>query len=96
MALTYMGLVHPITGVRIEVEKPEPEKFEAFRVKDAKAWAKRREDDVAELVGGAEGSGDVGMADVPEGVPVAYVTGIKVSHLIFTFTCFKRPLSRVA
>ncbi|KAJ3047430.1 hypothetical protein HK097_011540 [Rhizophlyctis rosea] len=74
MALTSIRFVHPANGEQMSMEVPEPAKFEAFRIKDQKAWERKRleEEEALRTVRDGEGEGDVeGLRDGP----LAYVTG---------------------
>ncbi|KAJ3282862.1 hypothetical protein HK104_010675 [Borealophlyctis nickersoniae] len=77
MALTGVQFKHPLTGQDVVVQKPEPAKFEAFRIRDAKAWDRKKEEDARELSEAGGGSREESESDTDGDLPVAYVTGQK-------------------
>ena len=89
MALTSVRFVHPVTGAEILLEVPEPAKFEVFRVKDQKAWERKRQEEEEALQRIKEGE-RVSNGEEVEGLrdgPLAYCTGEqvggKLEHLIW-------------
>ncbi|KAJ3042652.1 hypothetical protein HDV00_006931 [Rhizophlyctis rosea] len=82
MTLTSIRFAHPITGMELTFSLPEPAKFEAFRVKDQRAWDQKREEEQAAL-SHAQSLGQLPNGETPaEGddllqKPLAYLTGRK-------------------